>query len=76
MAIRPVCVSECVCHMVISLADKILPHPRHMLVGYGCCHYMLEEPVMKILYGAKEYEPNVGGWPWQILGVIRAVATV
>jgi len=37
---------------------------------------MLEEPVMKILYGAKEYEPNVGGWPWQILGVIRAVATV
>jgi len=21
-------------------------------------------------------EPNVGGWPWQILGAIRAVATV
>jgi len=21
-------------------------------------------------------EPNVGGWPWQILGALRAVATV
>jgi len=26
-----------------------------------------------ILWG---FEPNVGGWPWQTLGAIRAVATV
>jgi len=24
----------------------------------------------------KHYKPHVGGWPWQILGAIRAAATV
>jgi len=24
----------------------------------------------------KKYEPNVEGWPWQVLGAIRSIVTV
>jgi len=29
-----------------------------------------------IEWNLEHCEPNVGGWPWQILGAIRAIATV
>ena len=32
--------------------------------------------VNRFVWNLENCEPNVGGWPWQILGAIRAVATV
>ena len=32
--------------------------------------------VNRLGYNLEQYETNVGGWPWQTLGAIRAVATV
>ena len=32
--------------------------------------------VNRFAWTLEQYEPNVGGWPWQIFGAIRTLATV
>ena len=39
-------------------------------------HSTITPPKVNRRWNLEQCEPNVGGWPWQILGAIRAVATV